>query len=108
MGGDIVNFVWTTNHNVVPVSAEDYLACITSDTEPVEGPLAWTAPEEEQMVYVICGVRTHCADGNQRLAITVSNSCYSLTITNITNLTNLTRDILCQKYKCSFLFFKHQ
>ena len=73
--GDIVNFVWTTNHNVVPVSAEDYLACITADTEPVEGPLAWTAPAEEGMVYVICGVRTHCADGNQKLAITVSNSC---------------------------------
>jgi len=73
--GDIVNFVWETNHNVVPVSAEDYLACITSDTEPVEGPFAWTAPEEEQMVYVICGVRTHCADGNQKLAITVSNTC---------------------------------
>ena len=73
--GDIVNFVWTTNHNVVPVSAEDYLACITADTEPAEGPLAWTAPEEEGMTYVICGVRTHCADGNQKLAITVSNSC---------------------------------
>merc|ERR1711948_164807 len=70
--GDIVNFIWTTNHNVAP---EDYLACITADTEPVEGPLAWTAPAEEQMVYVICGVRTHCADGNQKLAITVSNSC---------------------------------
>merc|ERR1711953_481731 len=73
--GDIVNFVWTTNHNVVPVSAEDYLACITADTDPIEGPLAWTAPAEEGMVYVICGVRTHCADGNQKLAITVSNSC---------------------------------
>merc|ERR1712115_97599 len=73
--GDVVNFIWTTNHNVAPVSAEDYLACLTADTEPVEGPLAWTAPAEEQMVYVICGVRTHCADGNQKLAITVSNSC---------------------------------
>merc|ERR1712165_72218 len=73
--GDIVNFIWTTNHNVVPVSAEDYLACLTADTEPVDGPLAWTAPAEEGMVYVICGVRTHCADGNQKLAITVSNSC---------------------------------
>merc|ERR1712062_636800 len=73
--GDIVNFIWTTNHNVAPVSAEDYLACITADTEPYEGPLAWTAPAEEQMVYVICGVRSHCADVNQTLAITVSNSC---------------------------------
>merc|ERR1711879_839380 len=58
--GDIVNFIWETNHNVVPV----------------DGPFAWTAPEEEGMVYVICGVRTHCADGNQKLAITVSNSCW--------------------------------
>ena len=73
--GDIVNFIWTTNHNVVPVSAEDYLACRTADTEPVEGPLAWTAPAEEGMVYVICGVGTHCAGGNMKLAITVSNSC---------------------------------
>ena len=73
--GDVVNFIWTTNHNVAAVSAEDYLACITAETEPMEGPLAWTAPMEEQMVYVICGVRTHCADGNQKLAITVSNSC---------------------------------
>merc|ERR1711997_792413 len=73
--GDVVNFIWTSNHNVAPVSAEDYLACITADTDPMDGPLAWTAPEEEGMVYVICGVRTHCADGNQKLAITVSNSC---------------------------------
>ena len=63
------------NYSVAPVSAEDYLACLTADTEPVDGPLAWTAPAEEGMVYVICGVRTHCADGNQKLAITVSNSC---------------------------------
>merc|ERR1712226_1101822 len=42
--GDIVNFVWTSNHNVAPVSAEDYLACITADTEPQKGPLAWTLP----------------------------------------------------------------
>ena len=60
---------------MAPVSPEDYLACLTPDTEAVDGPLAWTAPMEEQMVYVICGVRTHCADGNQKLAITVSNTC---------------------------------
>ena len=59
---------------MVQVSAEDYLACSTTDTEPVEGPLAWTA-YGEGMVHVICGVGTHCAGGNMKLAITVSNSC---------------------------------
>ena len=61
--------------DVVQVSAEDYLACSTTDTEPVEGPLAWTAPAEEGLVYVICGVGAHCAYGNMKLAIAVSNSC---------------------------------
>ena len=72
---DVVNFIWTTNHNVVLVSAEDYLACLTEYNEPMSGPLAWTAPSVEMVAYVICGVSTHCAEGNQKLAITVSNSC---------------------------------
>ena len=42
---------------------------------PEAGPLAWTAPGEEGVTYVICGVSVHCSAGNQKLAITVSNSC---------------------------------
>jgi len=74
--GDIVNFIWETNHNVDPVATkEDYDNCVFSNTEAEAGPLAWTAPAEEGITYVVCGVSVHCTSGNQKLAITVSNSC---------------------------------
>ena len=76
ISGDIVNFIWETNHNVDPVATkEDYDNCVFTNTEPEAGPLAWTAPEEEGITYVVCGVSVHCTSGNQKLAITVSNSC---------------------------------
>ena len=74
--GDIVNFIWESNHNVDPVaSKEDYDSCVVGNHHPEAGPLAWTAPKEEGITYVICGVGNHCTDGNQKLAITVSHSC---------------------------------
>merc|ERR1711942_104040 len=75
--GSQINFVWETNHNVVLMeNKEDFDACTNiSDTEPYEGPLLWDAPSEEGVTYIVCGVRTHCADGNQKLAVTVSMDC---------------------------------
>ena len=75
--GSQINFVWETNHNVVLMeNKEDFDACTNfSDTEPYEGPLLWDAPSEEGVTYIICGVKTHCADGNQKLAVTVSMDC---------------------------------
>ena len=71
-----MNFIWESNHNVDPVATkEDYDNCVFSNTEPEAGPLAWTAPAEEGITYVVCGVSVHCTSGNQKLAITVSNSC---------------------------------
>jgi len=73
--GDTVNFVYESNHNVEVTSQEAYEACTVTMPDPVPGPIAWTAPMEEGVTYTLCGVRTHCADGNQKLAITVSGSC---------------------------------
>ena len=42
------------------------------DTTAYEGPLAWPVTEAEDTYYIVCGVRTHCADGNQKLAVTVA------------------------------------
>ena len=76
--GDIVNFIWTTNHNVVPVSAEDYLACRTADTEPVEGPMSWET-NYLGTYYLISGVGTDCAEGNMKVTIGVSSgSCRNI------------------------------
>ena len=74
--GDIVNFIWETNHNVDHVAnKEDYDNCVFTNAEAEAGPLAWTAPSEEGITYVVCGVSVHCTQGNQKLAITISNSC---------------------------------
>ena len=71
-----MNFIWETNHNVDHVATkEDYDNCVFTNAEAEEGPLAWTAPSEEGITYVVCGVSVHCSQGNQKLAITVSNSC---------------------------------
>ena len=43
------------------------------DTTAYEGPLAWPVTEAEDTYYIVCGVRTHCADGNQKLAVTVGS-----------------------------------
>ena len=71
--GTIINFEWETNHNVVEVGTmEDFDSCTGfTDTEAYEGPLAWPVPEAEGTYYIICGVKTHCADGNQKIAVTV-------------------------------------
>ena len=71
--GTIINFEWETNHNVVEVGTmEDFDTCTGfTDTEAYEGPLAWPVPEAEGTYYIICGVKTHCADGNQKIAVTV-------------------------------------
>merc|ERR1711955_129261 len=73
----VINFVWETNHNVVLMeNKEDFDSCTNfSDTEPYDGPFEWIAPPEEGVSYIICGVKTHCADGNQKLAVTVSMDC---------------------------------
>ena len=71
-----MNFIWDLNHNVDPVASKaDYDNCVVGNHHPETGPLAWTAPAEEGVTYVICGVGNHCTDGKQKLAITVSNSC---------------------------------
>ena len=71
-----MNFIWETNHNVDPVATkEDYDNCVFTNTEAEAGPLAWTAPAEEGITYVVCGVSVHCTQGNQKLAITISNAC---------------------------------
>merc|ERR1712124_149914 len=63
--GDIVNFIWETNHNVDHVAnKEDYDNCVFTN-----------AAAEEGITYVVCGVSVHCSQGNQKLAITISNSC---------------------------------
>ena len=46
LSGDVVNFIWDTNHNVDPVATkEDYDNCVVSNHHLEAGPLAWTAPE---------------------------------------------------------------
>merc|ERR1712137_433834 len=41
--GDIVNFIWETNHNVDPVATkEDYDNCVFTNTEAEPGP--WPGP----------------------------------------------------------------
>merc|ERR1712183_353290 len=71
--GTIINFVWETDHNVVEVASQaDFDDCTGfTDTTGYDGPLAWPVPDAEGTYFIVCGVRTHCADGNQRLAVTV-------------------------------------
>ena len=53
-------------------SQEDFDACTGfTDTTAYDGPLAWPVPEAEGTYYIVCGVRTHCETGNQKLAVTV-------------------------------------
>ena len=73
--GDVVNFNYEEGHNIEAVTQEAYDACAATDHNPVHGPLSWTAPSEEGVTYVICGVGLHCSLGNQKIAITTSNSC---------------------------------
>ena len=73
--GDIVNFNYESGHNVEVTDQAGYEGCVVTQTEAVDGPISWTAPAEEGVTYTICGVSLHCALGNQKLAITVSNSC---------------------------------
>ena len=76
--GDVVNFNYPHDgHNVVATTQEAFEACAVGQDEhhPEMGPIAWTAPNEEGMTYVICGVALHCELGNQKVAIKVSNSC---------------------------------
>ena len=73
--GDIVNFNYQENHNVEATTKEAFDGCVVGNNQPVNGPIAWTAPNEEGMTYVICGVSLHCELGNQKIAIQVSNSC---------------------------------
>ena len=73
--GDVVNFNYKEGHNVEATTKEAYDACDVTDNAAVPGPISWTAPAEEGMTYVVCGVGLHCALGNQKLAITTSNSC---------------------------------
>jgi len=73
--GDVVNFNYQSGHNVEVTDQAGYEGCVVTQTEAVDGPISWTAPAEEGMTYTICGVGFHCAIGNQKLAITVSNSC---------------------------------
>ena len=67
--------MYMEGHNVEETTQEAYEACDATDTHPVPGPIAWTAPNMEGVTYVICGVGTHCSLGNQKLAITVSHHC---------------------------------
>ena len=75
----MINFNWETNHNHNVVRMEnkiDFDNCTNiSDIEPMEGPFLWEAPAEEGVTYFTCGVGLHCADGNQKLAVTVSIDC---------------------------------
>ena len=32
-------------------------------------------PAEEGVVYLVCGVGTHCSLGNQKLAVTIAGDC---------------------------------
>ena len=32
-------------------------------------------PAEEGVVYLVCGVGTHCSLGNQKLAVTIARDC---------------------------------
>ena len=73
--GDIVNFNYQNGHNVEATTKEAFDGCAVTNVEAVEGPISWTAPNEEGMTYVICGVSLHCELGNQKVAIQVSNSC---------------------------------
>ena len=73
--GDVVNFNFEDGHNIEATTQEAYEACDATDHNPVQGPLSWTAPAEEGVTYVICGVGLHCSLGNQKIAITTSNSC---------------------------------
>ena len=75
----MINFNWETNHNHNVVRMEnkiDFDNCTNiSDIEPMEGPFLWEAPAEEGVTYFTCGVGAHCAEGNQKLAVTVSKGC---------------------------------
>ena len=73
--GDIVNFNFHDGHNVEATTQEAFDACAVKDAQPVMGPVAWTAPNEEATTYVICGVALHCEMGNQKVAIRVSHHC---------------------------------
>jgi len=73
--GDVINFNYHSGHNVEVTDQAGYDGCVVTQTEEVHGPISWTAPAEEGITYTICGVALHCALGNQKLAITVSNSC---------------------------------
>ena len=54
-----------TNTNIL--EKWDFDACTGfTDTTAYEGPHAWPVPEAEGTYYIVCGVRTHCADGNQK------------------------------------------
>ena len=73
--GDVVNFNYDDGHNVEAVSKDAFEGCDSTDHAAVPGPISWTAPGDEGVTYVVCGVPLHCSLGNQKLAITVSNSC---------------------------------
>merc|ERR1712059_241511 len=75
--GTVVNFIWEDGHNVdeVPTQA-DFDACTGfTDVDPKMGPFAYTASGQPGIYYLVCGVKVHCEKGNQKLALTVSETC---------------------------------
>merc|ERR1712098_376262 len=75
--GDSINFKYNYGHNVEETSKEAYETCNVTQHYPVPGPIFWTAPNEEGVHYVVCGVDTHCALDFQKAIINVRNNCSS-------------------------------
>ena len=75
--GQTVRFTNMQGHNIVVVpSKAAFDACSFANDAAVVTPSAestytWTAPSQAGLVYLVCGVGTHCIAG-QKLAVTVA------------------------------------
>merc|ERR1712203_179785 len=79
--GTSVEFQWSgSSHNVNEVgSAEEFDNCNGfTDTAGAPGPYTWLAPSNEGIHYFVCGVSIHCAVGNIKATVEVSNNCGEL------------------------------
>ena len=90
--GDEVVFNFTSFHNVNWVNKNVYDSCSNiTNTTMGSGPIIWTAPQviitnhrriisliivlqEDGVKYAVCGVPSHCSNGNMKIKIYVNNN----------------------------------
>ena len=76
--GTTVTWLWEEkDHNVNPITKQEFETCTVSNNTKEAGNYVWTAPETAGTHYFACGRFNggHCRNGNMRATVKVSNHC---------------------------------